>query len=407
MFTTPVGIPAVDRGRVQWDWGREIAIPGPEYQPSLLLFTPVLLGKNFVKDLTKEAQAWQRKVRLQGGDWQGTFRIYADEATLTDYFYNWLGYHLEESVQGVVSWRGMLYEMTLNTHNASRTRSLDQMYNHVRTKWNDGTDHITSASLVQASIDRYGRREAIEDAAKTGSALAAAGSATYLAEHAWPWSRPQASGGEGIASLDVTVCGYIFTANWRHTTTDDDATDTIHDWMVDILTNDCATFLTPGNIWNNTTTITRTVEGYERCWDLMLKRLVKMGDAGGALYRAYVRGDRYFYYEQITTEPNYYIVKGMLSSRLEAAEALNPWFVQPGVFRDMDYTMSYQEQGSYLADVRDLIVEEVSVGVNSGLSWQALDFSESAQLAAYQEYVKVAAPAKAKPKKKKKKKKKK
>jgi len=52
-------------------------------------------------------------------------------------------------------------------------------------------------------------------------------------------------------------------------------------------------------------------------------------------------------------------------------------------------------------------VEEVSVGVNSGLSWQALDFSESAQLAAYQEYVKVAAPAKAKPKKKKKKKKKK
>jgi hypothetical protein len=126
-----------------------------------------------------------------------------------------------------------------------------------------------------------------------------------------------------------------------------------------------------------------------------MQKFIKAGDASGNLYRGYVGNGRYFYYEQVSKTPDYYIVKGRLSERLVAAEALNPWFVRPGVFRDMDYPVSTTEPGSYMDDVRDILVDEVSVGVNSGLTWQALDFSESAQLAAFQELAKGAAAGQA------------
>lgn len=378
MLPTPGG------GRVKRNHRSEL--PGPQFGISLLLYSPVLLGANFALDLTKKAQSWRRTIRLQGGYWQGTFRIVAPLPELVDYFYNWLGWHLEESVQGVKSWEGMIYELVLNTPNASRVRSLDKLANHVRMKYVNGAgaDQITSAASVQASIDRYGQREEIQDAGKFDSVSAEAMRASYLAEYAWPWGRPQASGGEDSASLDVTVCGYVFTANWRHTTQANDATDTVHDWISDILTNDCATWLSVGTLEANTTSIERSVDDYKRCWELM-QDVIGVGDASGNLYRLFVGNNRYVYYELVNKIPDYYVVKGEICERLAATEAMNPWFVKPGIFRDMDYPVSYMEQGSYLNNVRDVLVEEVSCGVGSGLTWQALDFSESAQLAALKE----------------------
>lgn len=369
------------------------APPGAQFGIDLKLFTSVLAGKNFVKSLTQEALNWRRTIRLNGGYWQGTFRIVAPMGTLVDYFYNWLGWHFEESVQGVTSWEGMIYEMVLNTPNASRVKSLDKLYNHCRVKYVDsgGADQITAAADLDASLARYGQREAIEDVGEFDATAAAARRDTYLKEYGWPWARPQASGMGEEASLDVTVCGYVFTANWRHTTQADDATDTVHDFISDILTNDCAEFLTVGTLGANTTSVERSVDDYTRAWEL-IQKLVKVGDASGNIYRAYVRSDRKFYYEQLNkTGPENYIVKGMIAGRLDASEALNPWFVQPGVFRDMDTPLSYTEEGSYLNNARDMIVEEVSCGMNSGLTWQALDYSESAQLAAFQEYAKESA----------------
>ena len=216
------------------------------------------------------------------------------------------------------------------------------------------------------------------------SGAAAAKAATYLGEHCWPWAIPQAAGIGDQVSLDVTVCGYIFTANWRHASTADNATDTFHDWIQATLNDDCDTYLVEGRIWNNLSTIKRSIDGYERAWDL-IRRIVEAGDATGALMRAYVNNDRYFDYEAVGTTPDYYIVKGLICNRIEATEAMNPWFVQPGIFRDMDYPLSYGEPGASRTNVRDILVEEITVGVTSGLTWQALDFSESAQLAAYME----------------------
>lgn len=355
-------------------WG---GIPGPGIAPNLTLFTSVLQGRNFVMDLSRLALGWQRKIRLQGGYWQATFRVEAPLPTLMEYFYNWLGWHIEESVLGAKTWEGMVYEMTLNTPNASRTKSFDDMFNHVRTKYVDGAgaDQITAASLAQPSIDRWGRKEDITDASKFDATAAGYMAATYMGEHCWPKAKPVASGGENAYSLDVIVCGYIFTANWRHTTTADDATDTVHDWIVDIIDDDCDTYLVEGIIYNNTSSVERSIDGYERCWSL-IQRLVDIGDINGLLHRAYVGNDRKFYYGLVTTAPELYIVKGKLVTNMEELAEVNPWFVQPGVIRDMDYPVSYAEPNSQLADMRDIIVEEVTVGATSGLSWQALDYSE-------------------------------
>lgn len=351
---------------------------------SLKVYTPIKAGQVFVKEITDKARGWQRSIRLNGGYWIGKFTLQGTLAELTDIFYNWLDYHVVESVGGVSNWNGSIYEMTLNTANASRVRSLDQMYNHVRSKY--GSSSITSAASIQASIDRYGQKEAIENVGDIDATSAAARRDSYLKERGWPWARPQASGRGMGPSLDVVVCGYVFKMNYRHTTTADDSTSNIGAWISSIRSTDCAEFTYAGSLAANATSIKLTVEDYTRCWDLISK-LVKIGDASGNLYRAWMGSSRRFHYEQISTTPLYYIVKGQIQSNLAATESINPWKVQPGVYRDMDYPVSTTEPGSYLADVRDMIVEEVTCGVNSGLSWQALDFSESEQLAALQDAI--------------------
>ena len=360
---------------------------GEQARRTLTLWTPVKQGQQFVRDITAEAEGWQRSIRLNGGYWIGKYTVRGKTlAELTDMFYNLLGWHVQESVQGVMSWEGMIYEMVLNTPNASRVKSFDQMYNLGRVKYIDGAgaDQLSSVYSQATSRDRYGSRVFIGDVGKLGSTAAETLGATYLAEHAWPWARPQASGRADTVSLDITVCGYIFTANWRWSYVVADTTSTIHDEIQSIVTTFCDDYLLEGTLAANTTSIERIVGDDEPGWMLMHK-MVKAGDASGNLYRAFVGSGRRFYYEQVSKTPQYYIVKGQIQSSVAAAETINPWTVQPGVFRDMDFPVSTTEPGSYLDDVRDMIVEEVTCGVNSGLSWQALDFSESEQLAALQD----------------------
>jgi hypothetical protein len=352
--------------------------------PNLVLYTSQKPGpSSFVRDITREAEGWQRSLRLNGGYWIGKYTVRGKTLEeLTRMFYNELDYIVIEYVNGLVSWGGYIHEMTLNTPNASRIRSLDQVWNHVRVQY--GSSSITAAASTQASIDRYFQKEYIENVGDIDSTAATARRDTFLKERSWPWARPQGNRGGNEPSLDVVVCGYIFKANFKHTTTADDSTSNVGEWIDDIVGTDLSGTIYKGILAANATSIKKTVTDYTRCWDLISK-LVKIGDASGNLYRAYLTLGLRLNYEQISKTPLYYIVKGQIQSNLAAAEAVNPWLVQPGVFRDMDAPVGTTEPGSYLDDMRDMIVEEVTCGVNSGLSWQALDFSESEQLAALQD----------------------
>src|SRR3990167_3301456 len=119
---------------------------------SLMLRSPVLLISNepvFVMDLTPSpdhpeqtlrAQGWRRSIRAVGGYWQGEFTLHGTPNDLSRFFYEYLGYHLEERSAGHKTWEGLVYEMELTTDGVTRRRTLDALYNHVRVKYRSTTN---------------------------------------------------------------------------------------------------------------------------------------------------------------------------------------------------------------------------------------------------------------------------
>lgn len=351
------------------------------------VFTSVLADKSFVADITKDQADYRRTVRLQGGYWQANMTLVKPLNELIEIFNTWLGNHYEESVGGSISWEGMIYEMSLNLPRASRIKTLDLLANYVKATYTSGSSTATTAAATQdLSIARYGRKEELLSLDQLNSTTATALRDTYLAENAWPWARAQDRGRGGQASLDIIACGYIFCANWRLTTTADGASSNVGAWIAKIVADDCAEFLLPGGLAANSMTLTRTLQTPQRCWD-QLQDLTSLGDASGNLYRMYVENGRRIHYKQVSKTPEYYIVQGqVVTSLAQDRRTLNPYQVKPGVFRDMDWPISIQEPGSYLTDARDMIVEEISVGKNSGLSWRSLEFSEAEQAQQQAEY---------------------
>lgn len=364
----------------------------PDYR--LRLYTNALKTLAFVEDVTAIAEAYQHTIRLQGGYWRATFDLRLPLADLARWFYSHLGYHFEETSGGVKTWEGLVYEMTLNAGGVSRRRSLDDMYNHVIANYTaaDSSSSLPTSDATQAqSIDRYGRREERIDMDNFDLTPAEARRDTYLKVNAWPWARP-VSGGmtdpeqDPTPSLSVTCLGYIFTGNWRYVSaallTDGDTT--INAFIGDIVDTDCE-YLNKGALAANTTAIKATLDIDQRAFDT-ISDMVELGDASGNFYAAGVYNERYFEYKQMSNAPRYYVMGNRIMHSAGDAQAVNPWTVKPGVFRDQEYVVGRAEQGSWFADARDFLAEEITVGARSGLSWRAADVDEADQLAALQEY---------------------
>lgn len=363
------------------------ALVDPNFSYNARIFTPVKQGKTFVADITKFQDDYRRTVRLQGGYWQAVMTIRKPLGELIEIFNNWLGFHFEESVGGVITWEGMVYEMTLNLPYSSRVKTLDKMSNYVKATYTSGSSTATTAAAQQAqSIARYGRKEELLSLDQLNSTTATALRDTYLAESAWPWPRPQDQGGGDEATLDIICCGYVFCMNWRYTTTADNSSSNVGAWISSIITTDCADFIVAGSLAANSMSLTKTLQTPQRCWDQILT-LVSLGDVNGNLYRIWVENNRRVHYRQVSKIPEYYIFQGnIVTSMAQDRRSVNQFQVKPGVFRDMDWPITRQDPGSYLTDARDMIIEEVSVGKNSGLSWSSLEFSEAAQIQQQKEY---------------------
>lgn len=350
------------------------------------IFTPVLKDIAYVDDITGDMLDYRRTIRFQGGYWQANFRLQAPLNDLIRIFNNWLGYHFEESVGGVTTWEGMIYEMTLNLPFTCRIKTLDVLANSVKATYLSGSSTATTAAATQTeSIARYGQKEELLSLDQLNSTTATALRDTYLKENAWPWPRPQDQGA-GEAFIDFICCGYVFCANWRYTTTADGSSSNVGAWISSIVSTDLTEFLRSGFIAANSLALTKTLQTPQRCWDQMLD-LTSLGDASGNLYRLWVENNRYINYKQVSTTPEYYIFKGnIVPSMAQSSNVINPYFVKPGVFRDMDWPIQNTDPGSYLTDARDMIIEEISVGANSGLSWRSLEFSEAEIIQQQKEY---------------------
>ncbi len=340
----------------------------------LRIYGSVLRGKPFVTDISGKAQRWRRSIRRQGGYWLGSFELPGAGSEAQHWFYNYLGYHLEETTSGAVTWEGMIYEMELTVNGVTRRRSLDGMWNAVTVDYIDATTSATAETGYAQnddSVGRYGRKELRVTTDDTTMAMATAARDTQLRVSSWPRTQPVGELEMKRANgLKVMVCGYVFTANWRYTTVKDGATGTVSDWIRDIVSTDCE-FLTAGNIEQNTTQVVRNVQVSQRAWDTM-KPLADSGDAGGALWRLFVAAGRRMNYSPMVMSPRYFLRNGELYDSYGSRTAIDSHLVQPAVVRDVDYPVQRVERGGALLDARDILVDEV-VADDTGVHLKFLD----------------------------------
>lgn len=347
----------------------------------LRLFPPVLSGDTaIVLPLTGIAKDWVRSIRGHGGFWQGSFWIQGELSFLQNFFYRYLGNHLSEKKGNWETWAGMIYEIDLEAQGVIRRRSLDYMYNAVKTVDDAGT---VAWSTDTDSIARYGRRELLLPVNGLPTATVTAQRSGVLQENAWPWPRTVGFVKKDVQRLLVTVCGYVFTGNWRYVTATDDATGNVSTWISNILTTDCE-FLTATSIATNTLQVQRTLQMDERAWDV-ISNLVALGDTTPANWQLLVWSDRNVYYRPIDTTPLYYLRNGEFYSRVGARKAYDPWITYPGVARDTAYPVRRGELGNpWLESAADMWIEEFEIGVNRELVPKSGELDSEADLLAAQ-----------------------
>lgn len=347
----------------------------------LRLFPPVLSNDTaIVMSLTTLAKDWHRSTRGNGGFWHGSFMLEGDLPFLQNFFYRYLGNDIQEKVGRWTTWAGMIYEIDLEAQGVKRRRSLDNMYNAVKTINDAG---VAAWSTDTDSIARYGRREILIPTNGLEAATVVAQRDSVLKETAWPWARPIGFVDREVQRLRVTVCGYIFTANWRYVTATDDNTGNVNTWISNIVATDCE-FLNEVSIDTNTLQIKRTLQMDERAWDV-IGNLVALGDATPSPWQFQVGGGGTVYYRAIDIAPLYYLRQGGLYSRVGSRTQLNPWMVQPGVARDVAYPVRRGEPGNpWLQSAADIWIEEIEIGIDSELILKPGEMDSEAELLAAQ-----------------------
>jgi hypothetical protein len=271
------------------------------------------------------------------------------------------------------------------------------MANAVNAHYTDTTGTLGVTALAQSaqSIKQYGQREEMLLLDSFPLAAAQARRDRYLTENQWPYARTTGAGvgSASDAKLVVTVCGYVFTANWRYLTALSSSVVNVSQWVSDILNGN--EFLLPGRIHTNTLQVIKKVSAPVRNWD-KLKELTDLGDASGAPWRLYVDTGRYVTYEAIDPTPSYKLQNGQLVaiSGEDAAGSLDPWRLRPAVIRDLDYPVSKIEYGSWLLDARDFYAAQVEVAmIDEKPTLKTELFDESAILDAQAKYQKQIAEA--------------
>lgn len=360
---------------------------------TLQLYTPLLsTGSTSIDDITDKALAWQRTIRSNGGPWTGKFRLEGDDIELHRWFTTRLGWHIEEHYAGACTWEGMVYEMEYVHNGVRRIRSLDTVgdgelwANAIKALYIDDSDVAQASSYAtqSKSIAIFGRKEDILTLDGVPQATAEAMRDTEIKRRAWPRALFAGLTGSSQSYIDVVVCGYIFTMNWRYVSVQEGiTTDDLDDYMQSIISTDCE-FVSEAKTEQNTLTILRRTPVPMRAWDA-IKNMVKMGDINDNRYRFYLVPGRKSVYEQIDTSPRYYLRDGQLTN--VGGQVVPDWLVQPAVVRDVGYLSSGRaDPDSWLGDVRDFYIDEVTVGARSGINIKSSLFEEEELRANRNEY---------------------
>lgn len=227
-------------------------------------------------------------------------------------------------------------------------------------------------------MDTYGRKEEVIHLDEYSNATSVKYRGTYWKRNAWPWVRPVSAQPPGEASLEVQVCGYVFTANWLYLTEGDGQSHEVGEWISSIVgsefglsdahggdvdgAGDCQ-FLKAGWIdpfGANTLTVVETVSLEERPFDRIME-LVNLGDQDSAPWHVAVGAGRLLHYAKVDVTPRYYLRNDGIFDTMSGVKQSNPWQMVPGVVRDMTYRSGFNEPGSFLETNKDIYCEEIEM----------------------------------------------
>lgn len=338
-------------------------------------------------DLWPWVDRYTRSIKSMGGPWLGDLTINASKeispAELTRIFYDWLGYDVKESSDGQITWGGLVYEMELTINGITRRRSIDQLANYITATYTDSDDEVgtTAAASLAASVNKYGRKEMLLALEGVDQAAAEDNRDVILARNGWPYPRVVGMNpNTGQDRLEITLAGYIYTAQYRYATAGGGATGNASDLISALISTDCE-FLTAGKIQSNTLPVYQGTRIPRRVWDL-LADTTDLGDNAQNPWRIYVYSgpgslDRSVHYGPVDPDPKYFIRAGQVYLTAGDRAGADPWRMQPAVARDMDHIVRRSDTGSWLTDSRDFYVSELSVSMDGGITYKTEEINDA------------------------------
>lgn len=259
-----------------------------------------------------------------------------------------------------------------------------EMYEYLpgvyETDWQIGEVNATPPPAYSPPypMDTYGRKEEVIHLDEYSNATSVKYRGTYWKRNAWPWVRPVSAQPPGEATLEVQVCGYVFTANWLYLTEGDGQSHKVGEWISSIVgsefglsdahggdvdgAGDCQ-FLKAGWIdpfGANTLTVVETVSLEERPFDRIME-LVNLGDQDSAPWHVAVGAGRLLHYAKVDVTPRYFLRNDGVFDTMSGVKPSNPWQMVPGVVKDMTYRSGFNEPGSFLLTNKDIYCEEVEM----------------------------------------------
>lgn len=343
---------------------------------ALRLHNHPLQGATPITEITHVITDWARSTTFLGGPWQGTFKVYGERDLLEQWFYEYLGYHLEEESFGEITWEGFIWEIDFvdfdklhwtrfTQRGRRRRRSYETLANRVLLAYVDPVSGVQGETIWYsdtASQARYGIKDEIiyRDVEVSNAAEVAY---EHLQMNAY--ADPQLIALEENVErpfLEVTAVGYAATAQFRFSTTIDDASDDVGGWVEDILDNDLQ-FLTRSRRAPNTRSITRSLGERMRAWDL-LENLLTLRDGSGNHFNVTVEPGRKISYDIWNPAPIGFYWNGALTTPNFDNMEERPRLVRPGIYRDTGYIQSTPTKavsGSFFEGPQDFLLETIEV----------------------------------------------
>jgi len=104
-----------------------------DFPVQLELLNSVPRGNRFIRDVTAAiGHTWRRSIRSYGGFWVGTCKLAGSTTELLDIFLNGLMYEIREVDAGLITWEGIISEMSVTIGKQRWVRSIFEVFNAMR-----------------------------------------------------------------------------------------------------------------------------------------------------------------------------------------------------------------------------------------------------------------------------------